>query len=141
MVTVFHGHMAAGDIRNHFGNEERIILRAVLLAVNCIISGFLLKGVQAANTGSDDYAYAVFVYSAFGLDTGISNCLASCIEGILGIQVKLAQFLAVKVFGRIEVLDFAGKFGLELRCVKMGDGRGAADTGQRGTPSGVYVVT
>ncbi len=133
--------MAAGDVRNHLGYEERIVLRAVLLAVYGIVSGFLLEGVQAANTGSDDYAYTVLVYSAFGLEIGISHCLTSSIEGILGIQVQLTQFLAVKVFGPIEVLDFASKLSLKLRCVKVGDGRGAADAGQRGTPSGVYIVT
>ena len=54
--------------------------------------------MEAADTGSYDNAYAVFVYAgAFLFKLGVGHGLTGSHEGILGIEVECALFFAVEV--------------------------------------------
>lgn len=80
-----------------------------------IVAGFLFKCVETADAGSYDYADAVGVDGAVGgIESSILHGLTGSNESILGIEVELAFLAAVEVVRSLEVLDFAGKLGLEF---------------------------
>ena len=45
------GDVSCGYVGNHFRNEERVVFRTLLLAVEGIVSGLFLKSVEAADSG------------------------------------------------------------------------------------------
>ena len=95
-----------------------------------IVSGLFLEGVEATDTGSDNHADTVAVnLSGFGvfLEGSVLDGLTGGDQGILGIEVELAQFLAVKVVGGVIVLNLAGKLRFKQRGVEMRYGAGAAN--------------
>ena len=139
MEAILHRDVTRRDVGNHLGDEEGVILRTVGL-VEGIISGFLLKGVEAADTGSYDNAHTVFVDGAFGIKAGVGHSLASSHDAILGIEVELAQFFAVEMVCSIEVFDFAGKLCLELRGVKVSNRGGTALAGEGSGPCGGHII-
>ena len=89
------------------------------------VSGFFFTGVEAADTGSNDNANAVFVNILVG-ESGIGYGLTCSHQGLLSIEVKLTHFFAVKMISGVEVLNFAGKLRFELRGVEMCDRSGTA---------------
>ena len=95
--------------------------------------------MQTADAGGYDYAYAVVV-DAFAVKAGILDGLTRSYKRILCIEIELALFLAVKVVGGIVALDFAGKLGLELRRIEMGNGACAAHTLFCIGPRGFHVI-
>ncbi len=75
--------------------------------------------MEAAYTGGNDYAYAVFIETFVALESGVGYGLTSCNNCILSIQVELAQLFAVEVGCGVVVLYFAGKLRFELGGVKV----------------------
>jgi hypothetical protein len=61
-------------------------------------------------------------------------------QGVLGEGVVLAGLGPVQVIQRVEALDFAGKTGLELAGVEVGDGGRPTHAGAQGAAEGVGVV-
>ena len=141
VVAIFHRDVTRRNVGNHLGNEEGVVFRALVL-VEGIVSGFFLKGVEAADTGCDNYTHAVFVnVRAFGLETGVLDCLTGRHEGILGVEVELTELAAVKVFVGIEALHLACELGLELGGVEVSDGAGPADTALGGIPGSCDIIS
>ena len=140
MIAIFHGNVAGGNVGNHFGNEERVVLGPVGF-VEGIISGFLLECVKAADAGSNDYADAVLVEIPVSLETGILHSLTGCDHGVLRIEVKLTQLFAVEVGCGVEVLDFAGELRLELRGVEVSDGAGAGASFHGVMPRSGHIIS
>ena len=110
--------MTCSDVGNHLGDEEGVVFRTLLCAVECVIAGFLFEGVQTADTGCKDHTYTVFV-DAFIFKPCISDSFISCHERIHCVEVELACFLAVEMLGLIEILHLTSKLSLELAGIEV----------------------
>ena len=127
MEAVLDRDFTGGDVGDHLGDEEGVVLGTLFGAVDGIVAGLFFEGVDAADTYAEDNADTVLV-NGLEVHAAVLDSLHGGHEGILLVEVHLAGFLAVDIVGHLEVLDFAGKLRLKLRCVKMGDGAGTAHT-------------
>ena len=125
MIGIFHRDVSGCDVGDHLGDEEGVVFRACR-GVHCIISGFLLKSVEAADASCHNYSNAVAVEVLLLFDAGIFHSLAGCHDGILCVEVKLTQFLTVEVVGCIEAFYLTRKLGFEQRSVEMCNRTGSA---------------
>ena len=114
--TVFHRNVAGSQIRNHLRYEERAISRnetsldiALYLLVECF---------QSTYTRSPDNSHA-FEVELFGLDPRVLHRLFGGDQRILRIEVVFTHLLAIEEVIRFVTFEFAGKFCLEVRRVKM----------------------
>jgi hypothetical protein len=131
-------YLACGDVGDHLGNEERIELRTVLL-VHAIVFHLVLKRLDTSDTHAEYHANACLV-DRVEVNLAVFHRLNGRHESQLCVAIHLAHFLAVDVFGKIEVLDFATELCLELRSVKQCDGRGSADSVYKVVPCLLGVV-
>ena len=95
--------------------------------------------METADAGGENHADTVLV-EVLVVEVGIVDGLAGSHEGIHGVEVERAGLLAVEMLRRIEILELAGKLGLELRGVEMGDGAGAADSVNSVIPAFRHVL-
>ncbi len=139
MESMVDRDVSGCDVGDHFRNEERIVFRT-LVSVKGVISGFLLEGVQATDTGGEDHADTILVDTLLGIELSVVDSLLSSHEGILGVEVELAQLLAVEVFFGVKILYLTCKLRLEKRSVEMSDGAGSALTLDGTLPSLGHVI-
>ena len=94
------------------GPWKRIELGTCGLAVQGIVACFFFERADTANAGTEYNTDSVQIL-ILDIKTGVAYRLLGHGDGILGIQVHLAGFLAVDVLVGIEVLHFACELGLE----------------------------
>ena len=131
--------MARSYIGNHFGDEEGIVFRS-LIFMKGIVAGFFLNCVVTSYKGSHDHAHTIFI-DVFAIELGVFHSLLGCHKGILSIQIKLAEALAVEMISAIEIFNFAGKLRFELGSIEMGDGSRAALAAHSCIPSTFNVIS
>ena len=132
-VQAIHNRdMSGSDVGNHLRDEEGVELR-LFTKVLAIVSNFLFKGFDTADTHTVNHANAVTVF-LFHVQTTIFNTLHSRDNGQLGIAVHLASLLTVDIVGHVEVLHLAGELAFEIGGVEMCDGCCATLTGQQVSP-------
>jgi hypothetical protein len=131
--------MAGSDVGDHLGDEEWVVF-GTLLFIERIVTGFLLEGVEAADTGGYDNAYPVAVEVGSLLQAGVGHGLTGGHERILGVEVELTEFLAVDMVGGVEALYLAGKLSLKLRGVEVCDRCCTAFAFKGGGPGGLDII-
>ncbi len=122
---MLYGDVTGCDVGDHLRNEEGIVFGSLLRAMNCKIAGLLLECVETADTGCENHADTVLVYS-LAFKTCILDCLIGCLERVHRVKVKLTSLLAVEMRGRIEILNLACELGLEFACVEVCNRGGTA---------------
>ena len=132
--------VSGSDVGNHLRDEERIVFRTLLSAVDSEISGFLLESVQTSDASREDYAHAVFV-DAFVLEPGVGDGLVGCSQGIHGVKIELAHLATVEMIFRLVAFHLAGELRLELRGVEVCDRAGAAYSLLGVFPGSLHVVS
>lgn len=75
-------------------------------------------GMKSSDTYSENNSDFIQIFF-FDINSGISYSFLCSSDGILCIQVHLTSFLAIDKIVHIEVLYFASKLSLELRCIEM----------------------
>ncbi len=99
VVAILHRHMAGSDVGDHLGDEEGVVF-GTLLFIERIVTGFLLEGVEAADTGGYDNAYPVAVEVGSLLQAGVGHGLTGGHERILTGRRGRADGVSCGRYGR-----------------------------------------
>src|SRR5574344_279303 len=137
--TILDGNLTCSYICNHFRDEERVEFRAILFVFS-VVRNLLLECFNTTDTNSEDDTDAGFV-CCIQVDAAIVHCLFGSYHCILSITIHLARFFAVNIIINIQSLHFAAEVCFELRCVKMSNRCGAANSGNKVVPCFFRSIT
>ena len=118
MEAINHRNMTRCYVCNHFRDEERTEAWTDSIFSLCIIQNFFFESMKSSDTYSENNSDFIQIFF-FDINSGISYSFLCSSDGILCIQVHLTSFLAIDKIVHIEVLYFASKLSLELRCIEM----------------------
>ena len=136
--VVGDGHVAAGDVGDHLGDEEgRDAADAAIDEVGVLA----FEGLYAAHAAADGGAEAAGVDVVADAQAAVVHGLAGGGEGVEGEEVVVAHhgFVDAVVLGA-EVLHFGRDFDREVGGVDVGDGADAAHAVEEVVPEGLDVV-
>ena len=137
--VVGDGNVAAGDVANHFGYEER---RDAAETVLHAVGVFALEGLDAADAAADGHAKTArvdilaYFQSAVGHGLGGGGQCVECIDVVVTDHVLVNAV----VFG-VEVLHLGGHLHGKVSGIEFGDEVNAAEPIDEVVPQCLDVVS